>query len=639
MSSAWDKLAHGVTKDRTRSSVPKGFAEAAISLAVVTAVAFADGGYWPTAWGWVAIAAACLLAGGLVVRSVAFGPLDLIAVGALAALACWVALSSVWGSPSRAILEAERVVMYVVALGAGLVLIRRDALAAVVGGVWAGVSMVCGYALLTRVLPDQLGVFDPASGYRLSEPLGYWNGLGVFAASGFVLALGLSARAMPAVRVLAAASLPVLAASLYFTFSRGGWIALAVGLLAAIALDPRRLQLVTTLLALAPATIVGLLVAYRSPALSRVDSSLADASHAGYRLAAVLAGAVVVSALAALALQTLERRIAPTTRTRRWYATALVGAAMIALLVVLVRVGSPPTLVARSYDAFAGPPPDVGVRLERRLFSLSGSGRVPQWRVAWREFEREPVFGSGAGTYEQAWNELRPYDAQVRDAHSLYLETLAELGPLGLALLIAALGAPAFAATRARRVGLVPGVFGAYTVFVLHAGADWDWELPAVTLTALILAAALTVSARGVRAWPLSARTRVVVLAAALGVAAFSGIGLLGNKALADADGALRSGHTLRAAERARSALRWAPWSAEAQRLLAEAQLAEGDAANARANLRRAVAADPRDWTLWFALAQTTSGAERAAALVEARRLNPKSPEIRGFTQFSEGEG
>ena len=118
----------------------------------------------------------------------------------------------------------------------------------------------------------------------------------------------------------------------------------------------------------------------------------------------------------------------------------------------------------------------------------------------------------------------------------------------------------------------------------------------------------------------------------------FSAIGLLGNRALSDADAALRSGDVPRAAERARTALRWAPWSAQAHLLLAEAQLAQGEEASAREELRKAVAADPRDWTLWFALAQTTSGSERDAALAEAQRLNPRSPDIRAYARSVEGE-
>lgn len=84
----------------------------------------------------------------------------------------------------------------------------------------------------------------------------------------------------------------------------------------------------------------------------------------------------------------------------------------------------------------------------------------------------------------------------MRDARSLYLETLSELGPLGLALLLVALGVPVYVAFRARRHPLVPAAFGAYVAYLLHAGVDWDWEMPAVTLTALFIGASIVVAAR-----------------------------------------------------------------------------------------------------------------------------------------------
>jgi hypothetical protein len=75
----------------------------------------------------------------------------------------------------------------------------------------------------------------------------------------------------------------------------------------------------------------------------------------------------------------------------------------------------------------------------------------------------------------------------VRDAHSLYLETLAELGLLGLALLGLALAPPLLAAFR----GASAAAAGGYVAFLVHAGLDWDWELPAVTLAGLLCGAAL----------------------------------------------------------------------------------------------------------------------------------------------------
>ena len=60
------------------------------------------------------------------------------------------------------------------------------------------------------------------------------------------------------------------------------------------------------------------------------------------------------------------------------------------------------------------------------------------------------VLGSGAGTYEQYYLQHRTSGLKVRNAHNLYLETLADLGPVGLLLLIAGLVTPLVAGIRAR---------------------------------------------------------------------------------------------------------------------------------------------------------------------------------------------
>lgn len=46
--------------------------------------------------------------------------------------------------------------------------------------------------------------------------------------------------------------------------------------------------------------------------------------------------------------------------------------------------------------------------------------------------------------------------------------TLSELGPLGLALLLVALGVPVYVAFKARRHPLVPAAFGAYVACLIQ---------------------------------------------------------------------------------------------------------------------------------------------------------------------------
>ena len=120
-----------------------------------------------------------------------------------------------------------------------------------------------------------------------------------------------------------------------------------------------------------------------------------------------------------------------------------------------------------------------------RLASVQ-SNRYAYWKVALRTFGDHPVAGVGSGGFQAEWLRERPFREPVRDAHSLYIETPAELGLVGLALLLTLLGAVAVAARRAGRA--LAGPVAALAAFALHAGVDWDWELPALTLVALVLA-------------------------------------------------------------------------------------------------------------------------------------------------------
>ena len=79
----------------------------------------------------------------------------------------------------------------------------------------------------------------------------------------------------------------------------------------------------------------------------------------------------------------------------------------------------------------------------------------------------------------------------MRDAHSLYVEALSELGPVGLALVLAIVAIPIATAVRRRGEPLVAVSGAAFAVFAVHAGLDWDWEMPVVTLVALGCAAAV----------------------------------------------------------------------------------------------------------------------------------------------------
>jgi O-antigen ligase len=152
---------------------------------------------------------------------------------------------------------------------------------------------------------------------------------------------------------------------------------------------------------------------------------------------------------------------------------------------------------------------------------LLGENRPRYWRVAWEQFESSPLLGTGAGTFSNYWLNLRPVTSFARDAHSLYVEALAELGPAGFALLLAALAVPLLAIRRAREP-VASAALAGYVAFLVHAGVDWDWEVPAVTLAGLACGASALVATRPVDAAPISGRTRAIVLVVALALGALA---------------------------------------------------------------------------------------------------------------------
>jgi tetratricopeptide (TPR) repeat protein len=623
-----------VARPRMLSSPLEIVAGVAAGLGVA-ALAAADGGYFPTAWGWTALVALWLVAAivllGTVVRPSA---LQLAFLGGIAGLGVWTSLSTAWSIDSiETVHEGQRMLAYAAVAAALVLAVRASAVPMVLGGVVAGIALPSAYGLATRLFPDRLGVFDPIAEYRLSEPVGYWNGLGIFAAMGVLLALGLAARARSLAARAFAGSLPVMLLPIvYFTFGRGPWIALAVAFAAAIALDPRRLQLLAaTFVVVAPAAL-GVLVATQYDALRREDAPLALAAHDGHRLALVLAILAAAGAAAAVGFALAERRVAVPAGVRRGFALAVVLVAVAALGAVFVRFGGPITLANKAHDSFTAPPPRFQNDVGARLFSFSGSYRADLWKSAWRDYRDHPVLGSGAGSYEQWWLQDRRFEHKVRDAHTLYLEVLAELGPVGLALLLVALGAPVAAAVTARRQPLTSAAFAAYAAFLLHAAVDWDWELPAITLAALVCGAVLLVAARrDERVVDLGPVARGAGVAAALVLVVVAFASLTGNNAIAASDRAADDGNWTKAAEQARKARRWAPWSSEPWQRLGEAHLGQGDFAAAESDFREAIDREPRDFELWLDLARATDGPERARALARAYALNPYSPEVEEF--------
>jgi O-antigen ligase len=154
----------------------------------------------------------------------------------------------------------------------------------------------------------------------------------------------------------------------------------------------------------------------------------------------------------------------------------------VAVLVCALAAG-----IAAAVTAERGPSREASAQ---RLASAQ-SNRYEYWQVAVRTFADHPLAGVGAGGFQAEWLRERPFRESVRDAHSLYLETLAELGLVGFAALLTLFAGVALGARRARAAAAT----AACAAWAFHAGLDWDWEMPALTLVALVLAARLLAAA------------------------------------------------------------------------------------------------------------------------------------------------
>lgn len=594
---------------------------------------WANGGYFPSEWG-LAILAFALVAATVVLVADAPRPggLALCFLCGLIALALWAAISTLWTpGPAAPVLEAERGLVYVAAAAAAMLLVSlRGEAHALLAGIVAGAVLLSFYALATRLFPGRVGgAYDPSSGYQLSEPIGYWNALGLLAAIAILVAVGVAAHIEHVlVRALAAASLVVLLPTLYFTFSRGALAALVLGAVVQVAVDPRRARLLVAGLVVGAPAAAGVLYASRFHALTAPGDSLTTAQGEGRQVARALVLLALVAVAAAVAFHLAERRLRVPQRAGSIVVAAAAVSAAIAVAGVVAVAGGPVAAVERVTDEFTAALQAGEGDLDRRLLSVSGNGRGDYWRVAAEMVREEPLLGHGAGTFEAQWLLERPVAFHARDAHNLYLETLAELGPLGLALLLATLVVPLLALPEARRYPLRPAAAGAFVAFLLHAAVDWDWELPVVAVPAIFCAVALLARPHETDIAWLTGRRRLAALALLVPLVGVALVAHVGNRAAAVSIAAVEEGEPDRALDQARRAVAWAPWSEDAWQLRGEAELALADDDAARRSFEQALDLNDRSWSIWFDLAVASTGRERKLALERAKALNPLSPEV-----------
>jgi O-antigen ligase len=605
--------------------------------AILVFLSFQGGGFFPTAPAVVAVvlAVALILRVTLVARPFAGfnGLVGAIAI-ALALLAAWTLGSALWSdAPGRAILEFDRALLYLLtfALFASAPMARAR-LAWTIGAVLAGIVVVCGAGFVTRTLPELWPIAPNLLNQRLSYPVTYWNALGLLAAIGTILAVHVTAseREPRRAQVLAAAAVPLLTSTLLLTFSRGANAMGVLGVLAYLVLGRPR-ALLGAVLAIVPTAVLAVFVTYDADAISSRVPTGPTAVAEGQDVALVV-GLCMLAALALrwLALR-LDARVAhvrlpASARGRLPWLVALAAAGGVAAALAL---GAPAEL-ERQYDRFL-----EGNTVKRddpreRLALVGNNGRLRHWRVAVNAFRADPLTGSGAGTYQLEWARERQERFTVSDGHSLYVEALGELGLVGLALvLVIVLGVLGGLLVRARGPdrGLYAAAFAAIFAWAVHAGIDWDWEMPAVTLWVFALAGVALARPHAAARAP-GRTTRVLVGLGCLVLAVTPAQVAWSQLRLDEAVRALRAGDCATVIDAALDSIAAVPARPQGYEVLAYCDVRQGEQRLAVQVMEKAIARDPESWELYYGLALVRGAArmDPRPAAKRALELNPLEP-------------
>lgn len=571
-----------------------------------------------------------------------------VAAAALALFAVWTLVSSGWSdAPARALLEYDRVLLYLLAfLLVGALGRTPQRLRWAIRCVAIAAVVVCACGFVTRALPDVWSVPVSIHNERLGYPLTYWNALGLLAAIGLVLCFALTsdARESRVGRVLAAAALPLLGATLLLTFSRGAVVAAIAGVVMVIVVG-RPGALLSGALVAVPSVLVALNGAYDADLLAQLDPTTAAATAQGHDLALLVAVCAVAAAAARAALLLLDARIARVSvperlRRREWRWAANVAPAVV-VLVAVIALGVPGEISAR-YDGFFNErevSDSGGVR--NRLLAVGNNGRIGHWEVALDAYRENRLHGDGAGTYALRWDKDRSVTFQAEDGHSLYVEVLGELGLVGIALLATALllilgGFARLARGPDRMIGAA--LLAAGLTWALHAGVDWQWEMPAVTAW-VFAAGGLALAGRvdpssspgAVRFRP--ALGNVARIVAAIGVLLVLLVPLSIHRSqgpLAQAAQAWSRGDCATAIDRALSARDALSIRPEPYVLIGFCDVRLGQPQLAVRALQRAVALDPANWEMHYGLAlvRAVAGLDPRPQAREAARLNPSDGDL-----------
>lgn len=597
----------------------------------------------------VAVIAAVAAAGwfGLDALRLRASPIASVGLTLLGAFVGWSALTLLWSvAPDQTWAEVNRGISYVlvVALGIAIGASEPRAPALLARGFLLLASILAVYTLGQKLVPGLhvAGVFDlnqTASVPRLQAPIGYWNALALFLVLGVpaALQLTLDPTRSPGGRLLTAATLVLLFLAVGLTLSRGGLLALAVALVVVIAGADRRLLALAWAALAGLATVAPLVLGLTLHSLAAPGVALGSREAGG----AILAGVLIVS-LAGLyaggrALLSYEPRLRASGRAELWArrgsrAGLAGGIAAVVLVVLLTHV----------WQHFTSPAAPSNVSPSRLL--SADSYRWLWWKEAAHAFAARPFGGWGAGSFGVVHLIYRQNTLPVQQPHSVPLQFLSETGVVGALLGLGGLALLLVAASRSVRRpqvsvperGATVALLGGAAAYFVHFLYDWDWDIPAVTLPALLFLGVLAGAGRAglpyrgeVVRRPLSLGTRALaVTGATLWLCLFVVSASLPSLAASDSATALieasrTSPAALVAAEAdARRANALDPLSDTGLRAQASIALHRGELPLARYYLERAVGREPSDELAWNELAGVNAVlGNRAQAGQAARRV------------------
>jgi hypothetical protein len=630
-----------------------------LGFAPVLYLALRGGGYDPIVYSEVGLVAWWLVLLGAVagVMPLArFGRLAWVTAGLLGAFVLWTAIASGWSESSERTIDVlGRVATYLGLFVLSLCVLRRDAIRALLTGVGAAFVLVSLLAVLSRLYPgafpaDQaVTVFG--SNPRLDYPLNYSDGTGNFLAMGLPVLLGVaSRRRWVVVQALATAAVPIAALGLVMTASRGGVLTAIVGIVVFYALAPDRLpKLATGVVSAAGSAILIVGFLHRHAVRNALSGSLAVSQR--HQLTVLLVVVCTGIALLQVAIGLASRygvrpRALLVSRSR---AAQLAAAGLVITVIAAVAAGVPGKL-AHQWDVFKRTDVTgvVSGDAYTRLGTISGSHRYQYWQAAFYAFKSKPLTGIGPGTFEFYWAQHGSFYEFVRNAHSLYLETLAEDGAIGLAVLAAflltLLGAGVWRSLRAppRARATLAAATATVAAFGVAAATDWMWQLACAPAAALLAGGAIV--SYGVQertggrrsGWAISRwisstwATRGMIAAAATAAIIAIAIPFATTSAIRSSQAAARIGNVNSALSDALTAQRLEPDAAtpRLQRALLFEQAHDYGAA--RAPAAEAAVREPTNWSVWVVKARidAESGHPRAAVADyrRAHALNPHSP-------------